>query len=494
MFIIKHFSLQVRICKMKAAWLIILLEMFLYSSSLCQNITGNLELKSLVILLRSGIESPRELLSKNSTIDQWMIEDNFPRTLLRAGKRQMYLLGRQISIDYQNFLRKINPATDFNAISRSYSAEITSTQAFTLGLFPDTKVFNKVMTKEMMPPFPGVISEITFNTTLPAFKQPLRIRNSKVNNVDQYFDLGQANVCPNVNKRTVQVAIDRLNDKFRFEQSYQLAKAALDLNEEKISSMSNKLSVYKASRIYEYLSAQNVATKNWLFPANSTVFKDMKICNEAYLVTTIADPEINSLMSTPLISSLVKKFTLYNSTLSPFEDSPIEMYMGHDKWMTAILIYLKIINPECFLKPYSEGTDLNCKEFPHPSTNLIFEIYKDTVTGAHFIRTRYNGETIRIGKEPSMAKYPDMNTPAYLIKFIQSNITENWKDMCGLGEIPNQGIVEQMSNWIIVLVIWTLSVVVIFAIGSYVIQRCYSKVARRATLYTNPMNDSLISN
>lgn len=434
---------------------------------------SHLETLGLVMVVAGGVSAPPEPLSKSAEIDAWLDQDAFPNTLLPIGVRQMFLFGRIIQSRYSKLFESDLDQNDYYFLSKSAGPEITSVQSFGQSFFEDEALPKAEEFDELIPvPFSGQKPQLNFSTPLPNGNTPFRIYSVAQKELDLVFGLDSITACPNLNIREFTDVIEKVNKDFRFFESLETAKKAIQLNES-LESIATANNLELSSRLFEWMRAQALTVKTPLFAPGSQVYEELKIAHEAYIGASQAQSNLLKIVQAPAVQTIGN--ALYAFYKSP-EKKPLKrklhMSLGHEKFMVGIMMVLGLTKPECFydkLKHYTFGTpykeNKTCPEYPGPTSNLIFEVLKEAgdPNSEIYVRLRYNGDIKNFIF--NIPENEDLTLLEDVLGYLQSGITNpKWRSECGLDDDQSNKSNYDLTRWIIYFLLWTIGLGTAFTV------------------------------
>ena len=434
-------------------------------------LSENVEIESVLMIARSGASAPRQPMSSNQAINSWMDNSTvIANGLLPIGKRQIYLLGKQMRKDYSTLVSKMNGTyNDYSINSMSVPSALGSVQAFVLGFSPDQTTLDWDRYKSTIPilfPQSGSPDPVSaFKTPLPAGVKPLRVNLTKDGEVDYLYELSSPDVCPNVNSKTVESIIASWNTQFRFFDSYNKAVQSIELANS-LSYFNQSTILYRSARIFEFVAAQALSGQAPVINSSSSVYKDLQTSYEAYTMSTLADRRTLQVVMAPLISDIVNYFRK-QANVTAKQRTRLQVYFGHDKFVLGILTLLNLTTPDCVGANYSGTKNTNqpkdCVDFPRPSANLIFEVYRNILDESRHARLVYNGKAItKLAGVGDMDERTGLIPLDSLIKFLNSTdlVVKDWQNECGImaAEIPNN---KDLLIWLFYFSLSTVGLVII---------------------------------
>ncbi len=422
---------------------------------------AKLVIDNLQVFVRGGVTAPRSIMSENKT-DPLL---RYPRQLLlEAGKRQMYLLGRHIATNYSrlhNFT--LSDRSQIKIYSQNESPYIMASRIFVNGLIPqENKLVNQPKNK-LKPEFKnGVIPDTDFETPLPGALNPIFVSLRMIEQVDYFFKLSSRYTCPNIKLNTVTKILQDLNKKFRFADSLARIKKLYNLMA-KVPEISNTTTLYEAARVYEYLYILDSAEPN-VVDTTSEDYLNMKKCYETYYTCVVSPPEVLRLVTAPTLESVVESINNRTAGIAN-ENIKTRVFLGHDKFMSSLLLALGIINADCSYLPYLEdrSPSFRCAEFAYPSSNLIVELWKDDETTERYVRMRHNGDYVNFDLKESPSNH--LYDVKEFIREIQTRVEMSWKEKCGLDVMKDPE--SNIFRWLIAFVVFNLMLLGLFVLGVY---------------------------
>ena len=432
---------------LKTQWRTIYVILWALMFNICK---AEEEIAGVIILFRPGTSTPRNKISSDNS--SWFSQYT-PGSLLPAGKRQTYTLGRQMYLEYQSLLKSYSyPKSIIELTAMNSNAQITGMEAFSVGLLQN--ISSTEIKRDVQPPWSKPVATPNFSTPLPGGIESAMINSSETQTLDYLFGLSEQYACPNINLRSTRDEIkrvDRIFSNSNFTGSLESALNTFSLSAT-TRPLKDTTNLYKGSRIFEYIVAEYHATKTPRISKSSRVYNDMRIAYESYVMTTQQDPQTSALVNSPIAKAIERNLRSI-MLLPPLRPgNRIFAYSGHDKFMLGFLIILKLISPECVygqLEGKPRDADV-CVEFPHPSSSFIIELVKisskETGITKPYVKLKYNGRYVGLGA----AKLQVLEDPKIELKrfidYLLASTVDKWEDECGLGKFSSS-IGSGFSKW-----------------------------------------------
>lgn len=420
---------------------------------------------SIFVVMRGGLMPPRNEFTSSTVNDEMGGVDK--TSLTSVGKRQMYLLGRSIGEEYENKGLKIEGRDSIRLYSQNEVAYITSARIVGFGFARNKNEFkHNSKNPKIHPKFFSTSLPPDFYTSLPAGLQPIEINLKTIESVDYFFKLANRYTCPNINLKIVAMQIEKLNEVFKYQDSFSAVLKRYGLSNEKVSKLHNTSSLYKAARVYEYLYILKHTSDVPPIDLEEKEVLDLKRCYEAYYTSVVAHTDLLKITTAPLLIDIL-------AGLDSEKESQVKasFYIGNDKFMSSIVNTLGLFQPDCAYLPYTQGSSppYNCSGFPYHSANIVIEslsLQSDSAktTDKKYVRIRYNGEYVSLDHAS--------NTPEVPIPFedfkkaLQERVFMDWKERCGL-----EFRLEQSSSilvWMMLLLLFNVLIIGFFCLGIYI--------------------------
>jgi hypothetical protein len=196
-------------------------------------------------------------------------------------------------------------------------------------------------------------------------------------------------------------------------------------------------------------------------------YNKVKACYEAYVMSLYGEEKDLAMAGSPLSLNITDHFKNFiNNSKQEFKSDrnlkskirrKLYLYSVHEKSILPYLTILKLINRTCINNRFKEVSDqIECVEFPHSGSNLIFELIYDDQNpkginswDSYFIRAKYNDKPQNIS---GLAISSDFRIPYKSFEaFIQENSILDWLIRCGINP-PNELIIKT-DKWILFLTI-----------------------------------------
>lgn len=451
--------------------------LLILSACLMKSLQSRMTLLNVNVIVRNGNASPRENLLDLSGEESPIGNISF-NSLTGAGKRQMLVLGEALAKAHINVTQRALKNDQVHIRALNNLPYTMSAWALSLALFPDKFNITNVLTTKMKPQFPGQSLKTRFDSPLPGGYSLIPVRYTAFDTKDYLFLLSSKNTCPNINTQRVRNEINRLSEKFPYQASYDKVAAALKFNPENHNIDGNS-KLYLASRLFEYLEAINSVSTAPAFSNSTQEYIDLKRAYNAYIVSTVFSNESLGMLNSPIINvvlasmaeTIAEDKAFLNSSLSKAHRYGV--FVGHDKFIVALLRFLGIYDGQCAYDFYFNTSTPKkyCVAFPEPGSSIEFRLYRKDPEDSeafweyeptYFIQIYYNGRLknlkSRTQREGSAIDWENFKN------FLRDKITPNWEVECGLGSS-----FTPQSNDTRLLVLIASNIVIFFfmALGCY---------------------------
>lgn len=428
--------------------------------------------EAVTVFTRSGSEAPRSDLSKKKTD---LFKQSQPNSLLPAGKRQMYLLGKQLALEYPRVWENVMVTRNYTLISMNRIVQRVSALALFAGFLKDTTIMEENQDQsKFMPPFAGQANGVNFRTPLPEGMLNILTQIANYDNIEIMFDLTSKNTCPNIDLNSVRREITRVNQNFTFEDSYQTIKERLEINDQQ-DEMQGATTLYKAARLYEYLRALRDSSTETIIKENDPAYQDMRKAYEAYVTSTLPNKNFTRITTAPVLIMSTYQFADFinrKETVKYISSTRFMVFSGNDKFLIGLLLNLGLYSRECAYGPYSSKLilrdPLRCVEFPEPGSSLVFELLN--IGGRAFVQVKYNGQPMPL--YGSSFAYNPIHPPLHDIPFerfyelMKEMVDWEFAESCGLSDRSPVSQVK-LEKWLLLFVLWLGILMIVFSVMIY---------------------------
>ena len=419
------------------------------------------EIVNVNVVVRNGIAAPRENLLKISP--EAAIGNSSFNSLLPAGKRQMYMLGRQLASNYSRLMADYPKNVSLRIRVLNNLPCRMSAWALALGLAPDNVSIGPTLTKKTQPPFKNQNVVNQFTSPLPGAWRINDVSYSDRGVTDYIFLLSSKDSCPNINTLSIKLVIEEMSRQFPYDQSYQAVASKVGFDEslikfEKVSKL------YLASRLFEAVQALNTVNSDLAISPTSQEYRDLQVSHAAYTFSTVSKEHRLSLLNSPLVNSMIGNMQhsidldRNNSEVS----KKISIFIGHDKFFLAFLHFLGLYKSHCAFIPYLNKREPqgNCVNYPEAASTVQIEIYKEVFDTDqpyiqdYYVKVLYNGEQVRLGSKEPPFDHQGFIPWEDFKRYMTEHIVKEWEVECGLGSISYQE--PSRHNWVLLMVLFNL--------------------------------------
>jgi hypothetical protein len=427
--------------------------------------------EAVTVFTRSGSEAPRNELSKKKTD---LFKYSQPNSLLPVGKRQMYLLGKQLAKEYPRVWAQVMQTRNYTLISMNRIVQRVSALALFSGFLRDSTVLEiKGNQQKFMPPFTGRADSVNFATPLPEGTLNILTRISNYDNIEIMFELTSKNTCPNIDLNSVRREISRVNQNFTFEDSYQEIKQRFEINDQQ-DELQGATMLYKAARLYEYMRALRDSSTDAIYDTDRG-YEDMRKAYEAYVTSTLPNKDFTRITTAPVLIMSTYQFLdfIYRQETVKYSSSTRFMvFSGNDKFLIGLLLNLGLFSRDCAYGPYSSKTflrdPLRCVEFPEPGSSLVFELLD--IDEDWYVQVKYNGQPMPF--YGTSFTYDPNHRPIYDIPFghfyelMKDTVDWDFAESCGLSDRSSESEVK-LEKWLFLFVMWLGILMIVFSAMIY---------------------------
>lgn len=424
------------------------------------------------VITRNGMSAPRSDLVDLSP--ESLVGTSSFDSLLPAGKRQMYILGKHLAKNYSYLLSNINRQANVTLRAINSLPTLMSAWSLSAGLLPDNFIVGEELPSKAAPLFKKKTVKHEFTSALPAGWDINKISISKLDKIDFLFNLSSKNSCPNINTVQVKKVIEEMNEKFSFEDSYQKVATALKFNPES-HNLKNVTKLYLASRLFEILESKLSVDSTFHITKETKEYQDLKKSHSAYIFSTVSIENSLKLLNSPLGMTLLGNMnkSILADRFKSGDPRSFSVFIGHDKFFLAFLHFLGLYKSHCAFGPYLKNSQpqSSCVDFPDPGSSIQIELYKEVFDDEeenffpdYYVKIHYNGAQVGLGtKDPPLdnlgfTPWKDFRD------YMKDHIYRDWDLECGLGGVY---IEPSRSNWIMLMVMINLLLFLFLGVVMY---------------------------
>ena|SRR3990167_6386121 len=406
--------------------------------------------KMIIEVIRHGARVPIYAAAK----EDW-IRGLQPGDLTDVGKRQHYLLGKELVKQFSGFFTDKFAAEEYYVRASGFQRTVASAQSHLLGMwdhFVLTQLDFQNGDIRTVPPSVSLNTVNTpFRTPLPKGYIPDPIHTDSLQDDELLYFIG-SEVCPigkDMSRNSINSIRTEADKNPDFTAFVKQVQQVYGLPEYPSGKSLFDACVELADFAYQD-SRVNPTPK---ISTSHELFKRLTRCYEVNIVGKFLNPQVKKMIPTPLMEDIMQKLKdKTNSTLrSPLK---FQLYSGHDSTIAPILSLLGLLDVNCFVEDLKQAKHSDaCKNFPDVASNLVFELV--TVADAYFVKTFYNFGPIDVcGLKNEAEKY---RCP--ISKFEESwksKLSSNWKKECGTTNLVLPGKPEvktssiKTAGWILI--------------------------------------------
>ena len=377
--------------------------------------------------------------------------------LTDVGKRQHYLLGKELVNKFKDFFGQKLAADEYYVRSSGFQRTVASAQSHLMGIWDHFPLTQLDFPNGDIRTVPPVVSQNTLNlnfrTPLPKGYIPDPIHSDTLPDDELLYFIG-GNVCP-IGKDLAKSSIIKIQNEVDRDPEFQ--KFVEQVQEvyglPKLSADKSRYDACVELADFAYQDAR--VNPNPKIPTTHELYGRLTRCYQINIMGKFENPLVRKLIPTPLVKEIVGKLK-HKSTATTNNPLKFQVYSGHDSTIAPILAQLGIVDLDCFLKDLKEVKfSETCTNFPEVASNLIFELV--TVDNVDYIQTYYNFEPIKVCKEDNKAQKYRCRVAEYEETW-NAKLSSNWRKECGVANnlVPSKPATKTSAyktfGWILVFV------------------------------------------
>lgn len=457
-----------------------LLKIFIVVFIVCI-VTCEKQPKMIIEIINEGAYTPKSSFGK--IFEQPWMQGLGSGQLTNTGRRQQYLLGRRISVEYSDLFKDVLDSEEISVKSIRYDRHFGSAQSHITGMFLE-KMEVKFDEKDLRlaPPFPMTQEERTLNTrdSIPGDPETILIIGDNPNR-DTTFRLHSPLVCPKT-KRSTSSYSRELSEKLDLQKELERMVKKLGI------ALTRYDNLALCSFVAEFMVSKYFNDPNSGLDPKEEDFRNIERCIAGQEIYKYADDSQVKLVGSSLglkISSLITNKIKELQKKNKNSKTPIfSLYSTENETLVPLLLSLGILNKDCLSQELFDKKKIkNCVEYPKYASSLIFELEYDTLTDKYGVKTRFNGKYYQICKQDDHSK-SEVSCPFNdFISLFNRTFREDWYEYCGLDH-QMETISNSNTQKILIVLLTLINLILLVLMAGFVLFYFKKKRDRKISVNT----------